>query len=91
MNSEYQVLKSTYTSQQSQLAAEVIKIAGMFNARFVSIVLSFVTLQSCEFNNEAFPFYEMTTCVWQFSFVPCRKLLRNALFATVVFCLPNVF
>jgi len=28
MNSEYQVLKSTYTSQQSQLAAEVIKIAA---------------------------------------------------------------
>ena len=28
MNSEYQALKSTYTSVQSKLAAEVIKIAG---------------------------------------------------------------
>ena len=30
MTSEYQALKSTYTSVQSQLAAEVIKIAGAF-------------------------------------------------------------
>ena len=40
MNSEYQVLKSTYTSQQSQLAAEVIKIAGMLTATSVGIVFS---------------------------------------------------